>query len=322
MTGNSTRRKDRPGIPKVTGLSGGAFAAQEHAEDDALALAYDAKHPGGESWTLIEDAQDLREAIELEKNLFDESVRELDGADPDFAMKLSRLSEDSVEAYATMLERVNQRSPKYNFQAFNEMWSRSLDLPLRRRIAAFTSTWRVALNDDGTFTVLRGVHITGNEYTYDDREAAEYRLEKQLARDARAKAYPKLSAHDEDWDVDIAEAHEELLDAYAKAKPNDAAEVTSVNPWFGMVRFETNGDDVVVVDESQMLEHATEILRYDSARLMNLGPDVLAGGGSRDTLATRIASAPSLFGGLIGAKDGSETLPGADGSTIRTYLIP
>jgi hypothetical protein len=318
----NTRRKDRPGIPKVAGLTGGAFASQEHTEDEAVVLAYDGKRADGETWTVIESAQELSEAIQLEQKLFDKSVIALDGADPNFAAKLNHLSEESVEAYATMLERVNQKSPKYNYQALNDVWTRSLDLPLRNRITAFTTTWRIASNDDGTYTVLRGVHIDGNEYSYDDREAAEYRLNKQLARDTRAKAYPRLSAHDEHWDSDIAEDHEALLDAFATAKPNEAANVSSVNPWFGMVRFETPGDDdTVVVDQSQMLEHAVETLQYDSARLMNLGPDVLAAGGTRDTLAKRVAADPELFGTLIGAKSGSETFPNGD-DTIRTYRIP
>ncbi len=320
---NSTRRKDRPGIPKVAGLTGGAFAEQEHTEDDAVVLTHDARHTDGETWTTIEDARELSEAIQLEKQLFDESVSQLDGDDPDFVAKLSRLSEESVEGYATVLERIDRSSRKYNHQTFNDVWTRSLDLPLRKRITSFVSSWRVASNDDGTFTVLRGVHVTGNEYSYDDRDAAEYRLEKQVARDARAMAYPKLSAHDEDWDIDVAEDHEPLLDAYAAAKPNDAQNVSSVNPWFGMVRFERTGDDdIVLVDESETLEKATEILKYDSARLMNLGPDALAAGGDRAALASRIAATPSLFGTLIGAKSEAEVIPTIDGSTVRAYNVP
>ncbi|WIE81145.1 hypothetical protein [Curtobacterium sp. MCSS17_016] len=318
----STRRKDRPGIPKVAGLTGGAFAAQEHAEDDAVALAYDAQHPRGETWAPIEDARELREAIQLEQQLFDESVVHLNGDDPDFVGKLNRLSQESVEAYATVLERIDQSSPKYNRETFNDVWTRSLDLPLRKRIADFVSSWRVAENDDGTFTVLRGVHITGNEYSYDDRDAAEYRLERQVARDARSEAYPKLSAQDEDWDVDVADDHEDILDAFAKAKPIDAMNVSSVNPWNGMVRFErTGGDDIVVVDANEMYAATADILRFDSARLLNLGPDVLAGGGNRTELATRIAATPSLFGTLIGAKGDTEVIPTENGSVVRAYNV-
>jgi hypothetical protein len=320
---STNRRKDRPGIPKVAGLTGGAFAAQEHTEDEVVVLAHDPKHADGETWTTIEDATVLSEAIRLEKQLFDESVRGLNADDPDFIGKLSRLSQESVEAYATVLERIDQSSRKYNLEGFNDVWTRSLDLPLRKRIGSFVSSWRVASNDDGTFTVLRGVHLTGKEYSYDDRDAAEYRLEQQVARDARAKAYLTLSAHDEAWDIDVADDHEDILDAYAKAKPEDAMNVTTVNPWFGLVRFErTGGDDVVVVDANEMYAATADILQHDTARLLNLEPDVLAGSGNRTELATRIAATPSLFGTLIGAKGDAELIPTENGSVVRAYNVP
>jgi hypothetical protein len=293
---------------KVAGLTGGAFAAQEHAGDEAVVLAHDSRHAEGETWTTIEDATELRSALFLEKELFDENVSLLKADDPDFVGKLSRLNDESVEAYATVLERIDQSSRKYNWEQFNEVWATTLDLPLRNRITNFVSSWRVASNDDGTFTVLRGVHITGNEYSYDDREAAEYRLEQQLARDARATAYPKLSTYDERWDAEMEE---------------DAINVSSVNPWFGMVRFErTGGDDVVLVDEAEMLDKTNEIMEHDTSRLLNLGPDVLAEGGDRAALAARIAQTPSLFGTFIGANGDSEVIPTTDGSVVRVYNIP
>ncbi|WIB65368.1 hypothetical protein [Curtobacterium sp. MCBD17_040] len=38
MTTLPTRRKDKPGVPKAAGLSGGAFASQEHGDADDVAL--------------------------------------------------------------------------------------------------------------------------------------------------------------------------------------------------------------------------------------------------------------------------------------------
>ncbi|MGW8431515.1 hypothetical protein ACWGJ9_10530 [Curtobacterium citreum] len=291
----STRRKDRPGIPKVAGLTGGAFAAQEHAEADAVALGFATTTVDGQDWATIDTVDDLRDALQQEQELIDSDLNGID-FDENYGTNVHAITERYLEPIATIYERAGA----LHTSDANPVIAATIGPQLGRRAYEFSKTYRAVQDSEGQWVVKRGV-VTTDHGSFSSEAAAIAEAEDAHYVELVEGEFPRVtSAEDAGWAREYDTSVHDTLHAYAAQF--EGRNVTEVNLWFGMARMsvlgQSNLDDVVVNDEWRF-EHVQDMLKYDRAVVTRLDPDLLKQSPSFEALSEVIANSDEHFGSLM-----------------------
>ena len=316
MTGMTQQRKHQTGEPTN---NGGHFGSKTHTAA-TVALGPRTEEEWGRS---IETPAELEAALRQEMDLFEFDAGSLDFTADDYGQKLHAVTERYVEHFADVVTRLDGVTS----DEADDLFLRIVGPKMTDRIAKFNATWRPVIAEDGTVVIKQGAWNDDKQRTFGSAEDAEAAAVRENARIKLGQAYSRVARKDPDWDADFYPEDLGVLDAFAEANPSRVQNVTAVNLWFGMVRFDIlQGRDEVVIEDNRRAEHVKDMLKSDRTLALRLDPDVVRSAGTFDNLAHIVGNTDEHFGTLIGAAKGRDGKfiggrVSANGTYLSTFAI-
>lgn len=246
----------------------------------------------------IENPAELEEVLRQEMGLFELDAGTLDFTAADYGPKLHAVTEQYVEHFADVITRIDGVTS----DEADDLFLRIVGPKMTDRVAKFNASWRAVETDGGDIVVKQGAWNDPQERTFTSLGDAQAEAARENARFERAGKFSRAARVDRHWDAELWDEDLATVDAYAAAKPNDAMNVTAVNLWFGMVRFDKlQSPDELVVDDKRRPQHVKDMLRSDRTLALRVDPDVLRTAGDLDGIARTVGNSDEHFGTLVGA---------------------